>query len=141
MTFEVDADTRKVVGKILFEKPEGYGYILGYYPEAFTKWRGIIREMFVPTKAVGKAIEIIPDPEECTMTIVSSGAQDTLQRIVGGDLSAYGVAFIPDSEYGNNQQRWDKKEYQGKEYPYLPRYTITGISYIGEPPAEQQVKP
>ncbi len=138
---EVDAATRKVTGKITFDRPDGLEYILGYCPEAFADWRGAIHEMYDPAKPAGKVLEIIPHSEEHAITIVSrvsEGAQDTWSSILNGALSTYGVSCVPDPEYGNNPQKWPKREYNGREYPYLPRYILAGISYVGKPPVAKE---
>jgi len=135
--FEVEIASRKVTGKIFFEKPDGFGFILGYYPEAFTVWRGAIHEMYDPSKPAGKVLEIIPHPEEHAITLisrVSQGVPVTWHAILDESLTAYGVSCFPDSEYGYDPQQWPTKAYQGKTYPYLPRYTVTGISYIDKSP-------
>ena len=138
--FDIDMTLRTVTGKIVFEEPDGFTYILGYYPEAFIPWRGVVHEMFNPMMSpAGKLIEIIPHPEESAVTIVSKvsrGAQDTTwQKLVDKVLTRYSISFRPDQRYGADIQRWPKKDYESQEYPYLPRYTIVGVSYVDEPPA------
>jgi hypothetical protein len=132
----VDEAPRTVTGQATCEKPDAYGTIFGYYPEAWLKWRGNMREQHDPRKAVGKAIEVTPDPEERAIYVtskVSRGAQDTWLKIEDGVLTGYSASIIPDPEFGNDPKKWPKKEYNGKEYPYLPRYQVAETSYVDNP--------
>jgi hypothetical protein len=132
----IDAAKREVWGQATAEVPDSYGTIFGYYPEAWTKWRGNIREQHDPKKAVGKAVDITPDPEERAIYVgsrVSRGAQDTWLKVEDNVLTGYSASIIPDPEFGNDPRRWPKKEYQGKEYPYLPRYTVAELSLVDNP--------
>jgi hypothetical protein len=132
----VDATSRMVTGQATVEKPDAYGTIFGYYPDAWLKWRGNMREQHDPKKAVGKAIEVIPDDQERAIYVtskVSRGAQDTWLKIEDGVLSGYSASIIPDEEFGNDPRKWPKKQYEGREYPYLPRYTVAETSYVDNP--------
>lgn len=132
----VDATERTVTGQATVEKPDAYGTIFGYCPEAWLKWRGNMREQHDPKKAVGRAIEVTPDPEERAIYVtskVSRGAQDTWLKIEDGVLTGYSASIIPDPEFGGDPRKWPKKEYNGKEYPYLPRYTVAETSYVDNP--------
>jgi hypothetical protein len=127
---------RIVTGQATVEKPDAYGTIFGYYPEAWLKWRGNMREQHDPKKAVGKAIEVIPEPEERAIYVtskVSRGAQDTWLKIEDGVLTGYSASIMPDPEFGNDIKKWPKKEYEGKLYPYLPRYSVAETSYVDNP--------
>lgn len=132
----IDTAKREVWGQATAEVPDSYGTIFGFYPEAWTKWRGNIREQHDPKKAVGKAIDITPDPEERAIYVgsrVSRGAQDTWLKVEDNVLSGYSASIIPDPEFGNNPAKWPKKMYNGKEYPYLPRYTVAELSLVDNP--------
>jgi len=132
----VDGTSRMVTGQATVEKPDAYGTIFGYYPEAWLKWRGNMREQHDPKKAVGKAIEVVPDEQERAIYVtskVSRGAQDTWLKIEDGVLTGYSASIIPDPEFGNDPRKWPKKEYNGKDYPYLPRYTVAETSYVDNP--------
>ncbi len=96
-----------------------------------------IHQMFDSAKPVGRLLEIVLYPDEYAIEVISCvlrSAPEALQQIVKGELSAYSVAFSPVAEFGGNPAHWPKRVYEGREYPYLPRYDITGISYIGKPP-------
>ena len=131
-----DTTSREVFGQATVEQPDSYGTIFGYYPEAWTNWRGNMREQHDPKKAVGKAFKVEPDEEQRAIYVtskVSRGAQDTWLKIEDGVLSGYSASVIPDPEYGMDTSRWPKKEYNGKQYPYLPRYTVAELSYVDNP--------
>lgn len=132
----VDATSRTVTGQATIEKPDAYGTIFGFCPEAWLKWRGNMREQHDPRKAVGRAVEVIPDEEERAIYVtsrVSRGAQDTWLKIEDGVLTGYSASIIPDAEYGNDPKKWPRKMYEGREYPYLPRYSVAETSYVDNP--------
>lgn len=132
----IDSTSRTVTGQATVEKPDSYGTIFGYCPDAWLKWRGNMREQHDPTKAVGKAFNVVPDPEERAIYVdsrVSRGAQSTWLKLEDGVLSGYSASVIPDPEFGNDPKKWPKKEYEGKLYPYLPRYTVAELSYVDNP--------
>jgi hypothetical protein len=132
----VDATERMVTGQATVEKPDAYGTIFGYYPEAWLTWRGNMREQHDSKKAVGKAVKVIPVPEERAIYVtsrVSRGAHDTWLKIEDGVLTGYSASIIPDKEYGNDPKKWPRKEYEGKSYPYLPRYAVAETSYVDNP--------
>ena len=139
MITHVNKETRLVTGEIVFGQPDGFSYILGYYPEAFAAFRGTLYEMFDQMHPVGKLIETIPHPETQSVTIVSRvlrGAQSTWQKITDECvLTRYSISFVPDAEYGADRKEWPTKEYEGQHYPYLPKYTVVGVSYVDGPPA------
>lgn len=132
----IDPAKREVWGQATAEVPDSYGTIFGYCPDAWTKWRGNIREQHDPKKAVGKAVEINPDAQERAIYVgsrVSRGAQDTWLKVEDNVLTGYSASIIPDAEYGPDPRKWPKKEYNGKEYPYLPRYTVAELSLVDNP--------
>jgi len=132
----IDAAKREVWGQATAEVPDSYGTIFGYYPEAWTQWRGNIREQHDPKKAVGKRVDLDCNDQERAVYVgsrVSRGAQDTWLKVEDNVLTGYSASIIPDAEYGNDPRRWPKKEYNGKEYPYLPRYTVAELSLVDNP--------
>src|SRR5581483_10052477 len=99
-------------------------------------WRGNMREQHDPKKAVGKAVQVTPDPVERAIYVdsrVSRGAPDTWLKIEDDVLTGYSASIIPDPEFGNDPKRWPRKEYKGKMYPYLPRYRVAELSYVDNP--------
>lgn len=132
----IDATKREVWGQATAEVPDSYGTIFGYYPEAWKKWRGNIREQHDGKKAVGNRIELECNDTERAIYVggrVSRGAQDTWLKVEDNVLTGYSASVIPDPEFGTNTAKWPKKEYQGKEYPYLPRYTVAELSLVDNP--------
>ncbi len=132
----IDATKREVWGQATAEVPDSYGTIFGYCPEAWTQWRGNIREQHDPKKAVGRRLEVLPDPQERAIYVgsrISRGAQDTWLKVEDNVLTGYSASIIPDPEYGTDPRRWPKKEYNGKQYPYLPRYTVAELSLVDNP--------
>jgi hypothetical protein len=132
----IDAAKREVVGQATAEVPDSYGTIFGYYPPAWEKWRGNIREQHDPKKAVGSKVDYFPNEELRLVDLhsrVSRGAQDTWLKVEDNVLTGYSLSVIPDAEFGNDTKRWPRKEYQGKEYPYLPRYSIAEVSLVDNP--------
>ena len=132
----IDAAKREVVGQATAEVPDSYGTIFGYYPPAWEKWRGNIREQHDPKKAVGSKVDYFPNEELRLVDLhsrVSRGAQDTWLKVEDNVLTGYSLSVIPDAEFGNDVKKWPRKEYQGKDYPYLPRYSIAEVSLVDNP--------
>lgn len=131
-----DSSERMVYGQATIEQPDAYGTIFGYCPDAWKKWRGNIREQHDPRKAVGKAIRVEHDEQERAIYVgskISRGAQDTWLKVEDGVLSGYSASIVPDPEFGNDIHKWPKKEYHGKQYPYLPRYSVVELSLVDNP--------
>lgn len=131
-----DATQRRVFGQATIEQPDAYGTIFGFYPEAWKQWRGNIREQHDPKKAVGKALEVLPDEQRRAIDVdlkVSRGAQDTWLKVEDGVLTGLSASIIPDPEYGNDIRKWPTKEHNGKQYPYLPRYSVVELSLVDNP--------
>lgn len=132
----VDAAKREVIGQATAEVPDSYGTIFAYYPKAWETWRGNIREQHDPKKAVGKRLEhfLHNDTKSVDLHVrVSRGAQDTWMKVEDDVLTGFSLSVIPDPEFGNNISKWPKKEYEGKLYPYLPRYSIAEVSLVDNP--------
>lgn len=132
----IDTTKREVWGQATAEVPDSYGTIFGYYPDAWKKWRGNIREQHDPKKAVGKRVDLECNDQERAIYVgsrVSRGAPDTWLKVEDDVLAGYSASIIPDPEYGNDIRKWPKKTYQGKEYPYLPRYTVAELSLVDNP--------
>lgn len=132
----IDAAKREVVGQATAEVPDSYGTIFGYYPPAWEQWRGNIREQHDPKKAVGTKVDYFPNEAERLVDLhsrVSRGAQDTWLKVEDNVLTGYSLSVIPDAEFGNDTKRWPRKTYNGKEYPYLPRYSIAEVSLVDNP--------
>lgn len=132
----IDAAKREVIGQATAEIPDSYGTIFAYYPKAWELWRGNIREQHDPKKAVGKRIQHFPNESEKSVDLhvrVSRGAQDTWMKVEDDVLTGFSLSVIPDQEFGNDYRKWPRKTYNGKEYPYLPRYSIAEVSLVDNP--------
>lgn len=132
----IDAAKREVVGQATAEVPDSYKTIFGYYPRAFELWRGNIREQHDPKKAVGKRVDFFPHDDTRSVDLqsrISRGAPDTWLKVEDNVLTGYSLSVIPDPEFGPDPMRWPKKEYEGKQYPYLPRYSIAEVSLVDNP--------
>lgn len=132
----IDTAKREVWGQATAEVPDSYGTIFGYYPEAWKTWRGNVREQHDGKKAVGRRVELECNDQERAIyvgTRVSRGAQDTWLKVEDNVLTGYSASIIPDPEFGPDPKRWPKKEYNGKQYPYLPRYTVAELSLVDNP--------
>lgn len=132
----IDTAKREVWGQATAEVPDSYGTIFGYYPEAWKAWRGNIREQHDGKKAVGRRIELECNEQERAIYVgsrVSRGAQDTWLKVEDNVLTGYSASIIPDPEFGHDISKWPKKEYNGKLYPYLPRYTVAELSLVDNP--------
>jgi len=132
----VDLAKREVIGQATAEIPDSYGTIFAFYPKAWETWRGNIREQHDPKKAVGKRIQHFLNDKSKSVDLhvrVSRGAQDTWMKVEDDVLTGFSLSVIPDAEFGNNISKWPKKEYEGKQYPYLPRYSIAEVSLVDNP--------
>lgn len=132
----IDAAKREVIGQATAEVPDSYKTIFGYYPKAFELWRGNIREQHDPKKAVGRRVDFFPHDDTRSVDLqsrVSRGAPDTWAKVEDNVLTGYSLSVIPDPEFGNDISKWPKKEYEGKMYPYLPRYSIAEVSLVDNP--------
>jgi hypothetical protein len=132
----IDATKRMVWGQATAEVPDSYGTIFGYYPEAWKSWRGNIREQHDPKKAVGTRVELDCDDTARAIYVgsrISRGAPDTWLKVEDNVLTGYSACILPDAEFGSDPRRWPRKLYNGKEYPYLPRYTVAELSLVDNP--------
>ena len=126
----VDRQKREVIVRATAEDLDSYGTVIGFEgsKEAFSKWRGNIREMHDPTKAVGRAVqwEPIDDTKEIELTLrVSKGAEDTWQKCLDGTLAGASI--------GARNGQWGKRQWKGKEVPFLERYDLVEVSLVDNP--------
>ena len=92
---KADKSSRTVSGVATSEVVDAQGEILLYAgsKQALTKWAGNVREMHEP-KAVGKAVAVECDDSSRTIRVtayISTGAEDTWQKINEGVLSYFSV--------------------------------------------------
>lgn len=125
-----DKEKREVIGVATAEAKDAHGTVISYdgSKEAFSKWRGNIREMHDPKKAVGRALEIIPDDEGRKIVVratISKGAEDTWQKVVDGTLTGFSI--------GGKNGVWTERVIGGEKLPYLERYDQVELSLVDNP--------
>ena len=126
----IDQEKREVILTATAERLDAYKTVIGYdgSKEAFAKWRGNIREMHDPHKAVGRALSIEPRDEtkEIDLTLrVSRGAEDTWQKVLDGTLTGASI--------GAKNGKWSKTTWEGQEVPFLERYDLIEVSLVDNP--------
>ncbi len=126
----VDRAKREVVIRATAEAFDSYETVIGFdgSKDAFQRWRGNIREMHDPTKAVGRAIKWDPVEDEKAIDVVlrvSRGAEDTWQKVLDGTLAGASI--------GARNGKWGKRTYNGKEVPFLERYDLVEVSLVDNP--------
>lgn len=131
--------------------------------EALSKWLEsgpAVRESHDPHKAVGRGLEMIPDPSSKSISVrvfVSKGAQDTQEKVLDGTLAAFSVGGQPRvwamKKEGKKQIReissWDMHELSLVDRPANPDCRIdvvkadqlTDIVGRGEEMAKKEQKP
>lgn len=126
----IDREKREIVARATSEALDSYNTVFSFEgsKEAFGKWRGNIREMHDPTKAVGKAVSWVPvdDTKAIDVTLqVSRGAEDTWLKVLDGTLSGLSV--------GAKNAQWGVKDLDGTQVPYLERYDLVEVSLVDNP--------
>ncbi len=126
----IDQEKREVTVTATAERLDGHGTVIGFdgSKEAFSNWRGNVREMHDPTKAVGRAIVIDPHPEtkEVDVTLrVSKGAEDTWQKVLDGTLTGASI--------GARNGKWSRRKVGDTEVPFLERYDLVELSLVDNP--------
>jgi len=126
----IDREKREVVVRATSEALDTYGTVFDYEAskEAFSKWRGNIREMHDSTKAVGRAVQWIPNDQERAIDVtlrVSRGAEDTWQKVLDGTLAGASI--------GAKKGIWEKRAINGKEVPVLAGYNLVELSLVDNP--------
>lgn len=132
----IDKQKREVYGQATAEISDSYGLIFGYCPEAWLEWDGIIGGEYNPKRPVGRYTSLIRDGIQSVIYIgarISRGIPDIWAKVDNGCITGFSVSVIPDVEFGNDPRKWQRKLYMGKLYPYLPRYSICGLSLATEP--------
>jgi Nucleosome binding factor SPN, SPT16 subunit len=125
----INREKREVIGTATAEVKDAYRTVIGYEAskDAFGRWRGNIREMH-QNKAVGRALEIIPDDENRRIVVrarISKGAEDTWQKILDGTLTGFSI--------GGHNGKWTTRVIDGEELPYLERYDQAELSVVDNP--------
>jgi hypothetical protein len=125
-----DKEKREVIGVATAEVKDMHRTVIGYEgsKDAFSKWRGNIREMHDPHKAVGRALEITPDDDNRRIIVrarISKGAEDTWQKVLDGTLTGFSI--------GGKNGVWTERTIDGEKVPYLERYDQAELSLVDNP--------
>ena len=128
----IDKDEWMVEGQATSDAIDSYGTIFDYdsSKRAFQAWRGNIREMHDPKKAVGRSIEVIPDDENRIITVrsrISKGARDTWEKVLDGTLSGYSIGVPKDKYKVKEVQR------NGKSVPMYYDHELAEVSLVDNP--------
>ncbi len=126
----IDQEAREVTLTATAERLDAYRTVIGYEgsKEAFASWRGNIREMHDPHKAVGRALSILPKDENKEIDIVlrvSRGAEDTWQKVLDGTLTGASI--------GAKNGKWGETVWEGQKVPFLERYDLIEVSLVDNP--------
>lgn len=126
----IDKEKREVIGTATAEIKDAYRTVIGYdaSKDALQRWRGNVREMHDPTKAVGRALEVRPDDDHKRIIVrarISKGAQDTWEKVLDGTLTGFSI--------GGKNGVWTKRVIDGEELPYLERYDAVELSLVDNP--------
>jgi phage head maturation protease len=125
----VDPVKREVIVRATSEALDSYKTIFDFEAskEAFSNWRGNIREMH-QQKAVGRALNWEPVEDEKAIDVhlrVSKGAPDTWEKVLDGTLAGASV--------GARNGVWEKRMIDGEEVPVLVRYDLVEVSLVDNP--------
>lgn len=126
----INKEKREVIGTATTELKDAHGTIIGYdaSKDAFGRWVGNIREMHDPKKAVGHALEVIPDDTNRRIIVramISKGAEDTWQKILDGTLTGFSI--------GGRNGKWTQRVIDGEKIPFLERYDQSELSLVDNP--------
>jgi len=128
----IDKDEWLVEGQATSDAIDAYGTIFDYdsSKRAFQTWRGNIREMHDPKKAVGRAIEVMPDDDNHLIAIrarISKGARDTWEKVMDGTLSGFSIG-VPKDKY-----KLKTVERNGKSVPVYYDHELAEVSLVDNP--------
>ncbi len=126
----VNRERREVIGVATAEVKDAFHTVIGYEAskDALLRWRGNIREMHNPRKAVGRALEILPDDIHRRIIVrarISKGAEDTWQKVLDGTLKGFSI--------GGRNGVWTSRVINGETLPYLSRYDAIEVSLVDNP--------
>lgn len=132
------ADGRLLIeGVATSEAIDSDGEVMDYdtAKSAFASWKGNIREQHDVKKAVGRAIEVIPNDETRQIVIkafISSGSQDTQAKILDGTLSDFSIGGKASKKEKTTVKRGDKDINVSKIY--IERIAETSVVDSGANP-------
>ncbi len=132
---KVDKENRTVAGWATDETLDKQGEIVSYLAskEAFADWPGNIREQH-DSKAVGKAVEIIPNDEKKAIYVkayISKGSPETWEKILDGTLRGYSIG-------GNTLDKSvqivkDVQTGQSRQVTKINKYRLNELSLVDNP--------
>jgi cation transport regulator ChaB len=116
---KVDHERRMVYGTMVTEDLDSQFDITDYDAavKALASWPGNIREMHDPKKAVGSAVEIMPNSETRKIDIgayISKGAEDTWLKVQDGTLKGFSIA-VPTGKFKRTPTMAKVKKSSGEE--------------------------
>ena len=128
----IDKDRWEVEGQATSDDIDHYETIFDYdsSKRAFNTWRGNIREMHNPNKAVGHALEITPHDETRTIDVkafVSKGAPDTWQKVLDGTLTGFSIG-VPQGKFKTKMV-----ERNGKNVKMYYDHQLAELSLVDNP--------
>lgn len=132
---KINEEKRTVAGWATTESVDKQGEIVDYAgsKEAFSNWGKNIREMHEP-KAVGKAVEIIPDDDSKKMWVeayISKGAEDTWQKVKDGTLTGFSIGG--QTVHKNVQIVKDLATGGSRTVTRITKYRLNELSLVDNP--------
>jgi len=132
---KVDKENRTVSGYATTESIDKQGEVVDYAAskDAFAEWGGNLREMH-EAKAVGKAVEVVPDDKEKRVFVkayISKGAEDTWQKVKEGVLTGFSIG-------GNTIDKVvqivkDTASNAAKQVTRITKYKLNELSLVDNP--------
>jgi hypothetical protein len=121
-----------VEGQATSDQIDSYGTIFDFESSkrAFDTWRGNIREMHNPTRAVGHAIEWWPEEDAHAIRLrafVSKGEPGTWEKVKDGTLSGFSIG-VPKDGY-----KLKTIERNGKSIPMYYDHKLAEVSLVDNP--------
>jgi hypothetical protein len=131
---KIDEEKRQVWGWATVEQPDKQGDIVDYNAsvEAFSAWPGNIREQHDRHKAVGRAIQVRPDPERKAILVgafISRGAEDTWQKVKDGTLRGFSIG----GEALETRPEIVKDGGTERTYNRITKYRLDELSLVDNP--------
>ena len=132
---KVNEEKRTVAGWATTEEVDKQGEVVDFNgsKEAFGSWGKNIREMHEP-KAVGKAVEIIPDDATKKVWVeayISKGAEDTWQKVKEGVLTGFSIGG--QTVHKNVQIIKDMATGGSRTVTRITKYRLNELSLVDNP--------
>ena len=128
----IDKEQWIVEGQATSDAVDHYNTVFDYESSkrAFNAWRGNIREMHDPKKAVGRAVEVVPDDDSHAINVrarISKGARDTWEKVLDGTLSGFSIG-VPAGKY-----KVKEVQRNGKNVPMYYDHELAEVSLVDNP--------